>query len=266
MTGKIFKGKVFLLVTGASQGIGRKIAEVLGSTLESGSLVLLLARNAENLKGTADNMPKTLAVEYRSVDLSKATAEELRSIIDGALVKDSGADAASKFDEIVVVHNVGSIGDVTKFAVDMTDFDYWRQYYDLNVFSPAVLNGVFMNVFKGKNIKRHVINITSACGIQPFNSMGYYCSGKAAREMYFKVFAKENPDVNVLNYSPGPVDTEMLDTVTDNIVDPTTKEIFKDLKENERVLTTDQTVKKFLDILSSKKYESGDHVDYYDEL
>lgn len=78
MTDKIFSGKVFLLVTGASQGIGKKIAEILGSSLEQGSQVLLLARNAENLRGTAEKLPKHIAVNYESVDLSIATADELK--------------------------------------------------------------------------------------------------------------------------------------------------------------------------------------------
>ena len=41
--------------------------------------------------------------------------------------------------------------------------------------------------------------------------MGHYCSVKAAREMLFKVLALENPDnMKVLNYAPGPIDTEMV--------------------------------------------------------
>ena len=78
MTTKIFSGKVFLLVTGASQGIGSKIAEVLGSSLENDSQVLLFARNAENLKETANTLPKHVTVNFESVDLSKATANELK--------------------------------------------------------------------------------------------------------------------------------------------------------------------------------------------
>ena len=76
---------------------------------------------------------------------------------------------------------------MTQHTVNMTDFDIWRKYYDLNVFSPAILNGVFMNLFEDQNIKKCVINITSLCGITPFKSIGYYCTGKAAREMFFKV-------------------------------------------------------------------------------
>lgn len=78
MTNKLFSGKVFLLVTGASQGIGKKIAEILGSSLDNGSRVLLLARNAENLRETANLLPKQVDVNFESVDLSKATATELK--------------------------------------------------------------------------------------------------------------------------------------------------------------------------------------------
>lgn len=95
------------------------------------------------------------------------------------------------FDHAVIVHNAGSIGNVSQSTNDMVDFQYWRKYYDLNVFSPAVLNSAFMKVFANKKIKKTVINITSLCGIQPMKSVGYYCSGKAAREMFFKVIIQK---------------------------------------------------------------------------
>ena len=34
-------------------------------------------------------------------------------------------------------------------------------------------------------------------------------SGKAARDMFFKVLAAEEKDISVLNYAPGPLDTHM---------------------------------------------------------
>lgn len=63
----------------------------------------------------------------------------------------------------------------------------WREMYDVNLFIPAVLNAVVMNMFD-KNIKKTVINITSLYGIQAGQCLGQYCSVKAAREMYFKVY------------------------------------------------------------------------------
>lgn len=93
-----------------------------------------------------------------------------------------------QFDRIVVIHNVGSIGNINQYTNDLTELNVWHDYYDLNVFVPAILNGVIMKIFnENTNTKKLVINITSLLGIKPEKSMAYYCSGKAAREMFFKV-------------------------------------------------------------------------------
>ncbi|KAL6431612.1 hypothetical protein ACFW04_007278 [Cataglyphis niger] len=121
-----------------------------------------------------------------------------------------------------------------------------------------------MNLFDDStNTKKVVINITSLYAIQANVACGYHCSAKAAREMYFKVFALENPDVNVLNYSPGIVDTDMLQTMCETIPNPEIKKELEHLQETNTVLTTEQTVNRLVEILKEHKYKAGDHVDYY---
>jgi len=66
-------GKAFLLVTGASRGIGRQIAITFSSLLEEGSRVLLLARNKDALQEVASNIPSKVKVHTVSTDLSKST-------------------------------------------------------------------------------------------------------------------------------------------------------------------------------------------------
>ncbi|XP_076643468.1 sepiapterin reductase [Halictus rubicundus] len=258
-------GKVFLLITGASRGIGKQIAISFGSALEKGSHVLLLATNLNALKETANNISSNVTVDTFSVDLSKATNDELHDIIMQSLSQKN--KLPSDFDRMVVVHNVGTMGDLSKLTTDMTNITVWRSYYDLNVFIPAILNGVVMKIFTElTNANKTVINITSLLGIQPLKSTAYYCSGKAAREMFFKVFALEYPEVNVLNYSPGPVETDMLHEVCNEHGDPETKTSFNDMLKKRTVLTCEQTVNRLLNVLKDHKYKSGDHVDYYDEL
>ena len=74
---KPFSGTVFLLISGASQGIGRQIAESFAPLLKPGSQICLLARNLEGLNETRNNLPNDLLVNSVSVDLSTATADEL---------------------------------------------------------------------------------------------------------------------------------------------------------------------------------------------
>ncbi|TGZ50916.1 hypothetical protein DBV15_11901, partial [Temnothorax longispinosus] len=255
-------GKVFLLVTGASRGIGRQIAITFGSLLEEGSRVLLLARNKDALRKVASNIPSKVEVYTSSTDLSKSTDVEFQEFLSEAL-KETTSDA---FDRVVLVHNVGSLGDLSKSVNDMMDVNSWRELYHLNMFIPAILNAVVMNTFDNKTIKKTVINITSLYAIQAGIGSGQYSSVKAAREMYFKVFALENPDANVLSYSPGPVDTDMFTTVCETIADPEAKKMYIEMRQKKTVLTTEQTVNRLVQILKERKYNAADHVDYYDNL
>jgi sepiapterin reductase len=263
MSVEALSGKVFLLITGASRGIGRQIAITFASLLEEGSRMLLLARNKDALEKIAKNLPSKVKVCTISADLSKATKSDFEGFISESLQ----GTTCNAFDRLVVVHNVGTTGTVSQVLNEMTDVNTWREYYDLNLFLPALLNAVVMNIFNSKNseIKKTVINVTSLFGIQPIQGCGYYCSGKAAREMYFKVFALENPDVNVLSYSPGPVDTEMLKEVTKTTVDSEAKKMLTEFRENKTVLSTEQTVNRLVQVLKERKYKSGGRVDYYDE-
>ncbi|KYN37636.1 Sepiapterin reductase [Trachymyrmex septentrionalis] len=262
MSIEALSGKVFLLVTGASRGIGREIAITFGSMLEEGSRVLLLARNKDALEEVAKNISSKVKVCTISADLSKSTDTKLEEFLSESL-KETTPDA---FDRMVLIHNVGSMGNVSQAVNDIRDINIWREFYDLNFFVPAVLNTVVMNTFNSKTIKKIVINITSIYGIQAGVGCGQYCSVKAAREMYFKVFALENPDVNVLNYSPGPVDTDMFAMACEKIIDPKAKKAFNEMREKKTVLTTEQTVNRLVQVLKEHKYNSADHVDYYDKL
>ena len=74
---EIFVGKVFLLVTGASRGLGGQIAKTFGSLLKSKSHVLLLARNAEGMKKVISELPNDLITSYKSIDFSNTSKNEL---------------------------------------------------------------------------------------------------------------------------------------------------------------------------------------------
>lgn len=82
----------------------------------------------------------------------------------------------------------------------------------LYLFSRSVilLNAAFLRLMSTlPNCVVKVINISSICALEPFKSWGLYCTGKAGRNMLFKVLAAENPAVRVLNYGPGPLNTDM---------------------------------------------------------
>ena len=51
--------------------------------------------------------------------------------------------------------------------------------------------------------------------------------GKAARDMFFKVLAAEEPSIRVLNYAPGPIDTDMQTYLRENLGDSENRTMIK---------------------------------------
>lgn len=78
MSIEALSGKVFLLVTGASRGIGRQIAITFGSLLEEGSRALLLARSKDALQEVASNIPSKVKIHIVNTDLSKSNNIECK--------------------------------------------------------------------------------------------------------------------------------------------------------------------------------------------
>lgn len=259
----VVDGLCFIAITGASQGIGRAVAIECSKRASPGSTLLLTARNLKGLEKTESLIDrKDLKIILRSLDLSTVTKRATDELFSEA-IKDSDVE---KFDLIMVVHNAGSTGDLSISADRVQDQDAsaWRNNYDVNVFNVAVLNCSFLAVFKGHEKRTVIVNVTSLCGIQPFAGLLVYCSGKAAREMYFRVLAEERPDLKVLNYSPGPVRTAMVQNITENAANLTLKEMFVTSQRENKLLEPEQTVTKMFQVLYEGKYKSGDHVDYYD--
>uniref|UniRef100_A0A1B0GK72 Sepiapterin reductase n=1 Tax=Lutzomyia longipalpis TaxID=7200 RepID=A0A1B0GK72_LUTLO len=246
----------FLLVTGASRGIGQTMAVECAKVMKPGSLILLLARSAAGLESTKGEILRAndrVTIVTASVDLSEPSKEALEGIVTKALANSS----KESFQFALMIHNVGTLGDVGKWAVDMDNQAIWREHFAMNVFSVAILNAVFMATFP--ETKKFIVNVTSKAAIEPFPSMSLYCSSRAAREMYFRCLAAENPTICVLNYSPGPVDTDMAADIRTNSIDPELKTTMTGLFTSGNLVTRQQTTKKFIQVLQEGAFASGAH-------
>lgn len=252
----------YVVLSGASQGIGRAIAVEVSKALGPNSVMLLLARNEAELAKTASMCESpNIKVISTPIDLSTATEKEMFDVIDHSC---KGYDIED-FNTCVIFHNVGSLGNLAVETGKMDNIGELRQYYDLNVFKVISLNTQFLKVFEEIESRVIIVNITSLCAIKPMGGMAYYCSGKAAREMYFKVLAEEKKHIKVLNYSPGPVETSMIDYVLAEAVNDNLKEVFASFKRQGTLLKPEATAKKCLRVLLAGKFSPGEHVDYFDD-
>lgn len=103
-----------------------------------------------------------------------------------ALQESLTGEKPENFDRAIIVH-CAAYADHSLTTNEMIDFNYWQEYFNLNIFSAAVLNGLFVNLFRDPGVKKYVINVCSYWGLRPDRFTGSYCASKAAKDMFFKV-------------------------------------------------------------------------------
>lgn len=97
-----------------------------------------------------------------------------------------------------------SLGDVSRSSRSFTSVAEVDSYLSLNVSSCLCLTAQLLQAFPPRpGAATTVVNVTSLYALEPCRSWVLYCTGKAAREMMFRVLAQEEPHVRVLSYSPG---------------------------------------------------------------
>nr|XP_014126936.1 sepiapterin reductase [Zonotrichia albicollis] len=159
----------------------------------------------------------------------------------------------------------GSLGDISKSFLDLTDLEEINSYFSFNISSALCLTSTALRAFGARpGCSRTVVNISSLCALEPFPSWALYCSGKAARDMMFRVLALEEPGVRVLNYAPGPLDTDMQLLARSRTRDPGLRQRFQTLQEQGQLIPSSVSAQKLLQLLQEDSFPSGAHVDFFD--
>ena len=122
------------------------------------------------------------------------------------------------FSKVYLINNAGSLGPLN--AIGSTAFTLTEcvSTVNANITACFYLTNEVVKRYKAKQFNSAteliVVNISSLAAIQPFPTFGLYGTGKAARDMFHKILAEEHKDgaegVLVLNYAPGPLDTDMM--------------------------------------------------------
>ena len=142
MAKKWNEGKSFLVVTGASRGLGQAFSIALGSNLKEGSTIYLTARTEEALIETQKSILSKndkVEVKYFIIDQGNVGKNTYVNMFNDIKSED--------YKSAIIVHNAGSIGKQGEMVRDYDDKDDLYNYYNLNLFSVAILNSVFMKTF-----------------------------------------------------------------------------------------------------------------------
>ncbi|XP_026110704.1 sepiapterin reductase a [Carassius auratus] len=253
-------GKALVIITGASKGFGRALALSIAPRLAAGSALILAARSDDRLQELrADLSRGESGLTVRCVAADLGCQAGVDRVIDE--IRDIHPD----IHHLLLFNNAASLGDVSRYCHDFTDVDEVNSYLSLNVSSALCLTaGVLRALPQRTGLTRVIVNVSSLCALQPFPSWVLYCSGKAARDMMFRVLAEEEPDLRVLNYAPGPLDTDMQLQARSSSADDALRNSFSDMHAQGQLLTCEQSINKLIKVLLEDKYTSGAHLDFYD--
>jgi 3-oxoacyl-[acyl-carrier protein] reductase len=197
------KQKRVAIVTGASRGIGRAIAERLA---RDGRHVVLVARSAEGL-AAVDAAIKAAggSCEARPCDIADGAAV--------AALVESVAEAHGRLD--ILVNNAGITRDT--LLLRMTD-EQWDEVLNVNLRSVFVaVRAAIRPMMRGKFGR--IVNIGSVSGLSGNAGQANYAAAKAALVGFTKTVAKEmgakGITANVV--APGFIETDMTEILGDAV-------------------------------------------------
>lgn len=189
-----------ILITGASDGIGRALAI---HAAELGAKVILHGRNIRKLESVYDHIEKLENAPQPSIavmDLATATSESYRSLADGLEEEFGHLDG--------LVHNAGILGD--RFSIEQYDAVKWQQVMHVNVTAVFALSQVCLPLLK-KSDDASVIYTSSGVGRHGRAFWGAYAVSKFATEGLSEVLADEHRHSNLRSncINPGATRTKM---------------------------------------------------------
>jgi len=189
------------IITGASQGIGKGMAETFS---KAGAHVACVSRNKDNLKSVADSLIENGgAASFYTCDVSSLDAFQntIKEIVE----------AHGSVD--ILVNNAGVCKD--KLIMRMSEDD-WNKVININ------LNGAFNGIKAVSQIMikqraGRIINISSIVGLIGNPGQANYAASKAGLIGLSKSAAKELAPrgITVNAIAPGYIATDMTDQITD---------------------------------------------------
>ena len=188
------------IITGASQGIGKGMAETFS---KAGAHVACVSRNKDNLKSVADSLIKNGGVaSFYTCDVSSLDA--FQNTIKEIAKNHGSVD--------ILVNNAGICKD--KLIMRMSE-DEWNKVININ------LNGAFNGIKAVSQIMikqraGRIINISSIVGLIGNPGQANYAASKAGLIGLSKSAAKELAPrgITVNAIAPGYIATDMTDQIT----------------------------------------------------
>ena len=183
------------LITGASSGIGRALAQAMA---RKGARLVLVARRRERLEQLAEEIESEGGRRPSVVVADLSVRGQAQAAAQGVLAELDGID--------ILVNNAGGAVGGSTWAV--ADGDEARADFEVDFWSPMALIGA---IVPGMRRRGHgtVVNVTSIRQILAWPSFGHNAAAQAALAMTTETLRLELEPygVNVVEVIPGPIET-----------------------------------------------------------
>jgi NAD(P)-dependent dehydrogenase (short-subunit alcohol dehydrogenase family) len=181
------------LITGASRGLGRALAEGLAA---AGYSLVIDARDGNAL---------LRAVRDVRASAPGASVTAVTGDVTSAGHRAALRSAAGQVD--LLVNNASTLGAAPLPALADYPLDELRAAFEANVLAPLALAQLFLPALRERG--GAVLNITSDAAVEPYSGWGGYGAAKAALEQMSNVLAAEEPAIRVWWVDPGDLRTDM---------------------------------------------------------
>ncbi|QES88453.1 SDR family oxidoreductase [Rhizosphaericola mali] len=190
------------LITGASSGIGKGVAEILA---QKGVKVVLAARSESKLHQIVDDLT-TQGFTALACPMDVADKKSVQNAIE---------KIKNHFGKIDILIN--NAGIMPAADIDTFKINEWDQMVDINI--KGVLNvtaAVLPELIQQRN--GHIINLSSIAGRKLFKGLAVYCGTKyfvAAFSDIMRMEIGKKYNIRVTSIQPGAVATNLYDQITD---------------------------------------------------
>ncbi|WP_093878938.1 SDR family NAD(P)-dependent oxidoreductase [Streptomyces sp. TLI_105] len=184
------------IVTGASRGLGRALAEALAGR---GWDLVLDARTADVLEESA------AAARARGARVVASAGD----VTDAAHRRELVAAAEELGGLDLLVNNAGILGAEPLVPLDRHPLDGFRAALEVNVVAPLGLLQEALPLLRAAPAGA-VVNLSSDAAAEAYRTWGAYGATKAALDQLSAVLAVEEPGLRVWWVDPGGMRTDML--------------------------------------------------------
>jgi benzil reductase ((S)-benzoin forming) len=246
------------VVTGASGGLGEALAI---TAAKIGAAVILVGRHRESLSSVGARCESAGATKVTLITADLGSGSGLDSVSASL-----GGGLLSGYRKVVLYNNASTIDPIESFAE--LSFEGMERALSVNVSAAVALASTVVRLSRDLDIEEaSVVNISSGVSINPVMGWSAYCISKAALNMVTKCIAVETASarrpVYSISVNPGPVDTRMQERIrnADKNKSPAAEKFSRMHQEGKLQKPEDVAVKLF-DILSSRRFATGEFVDF----